>query len=113
MSEELFTVEREDPILSHLTHGWANTLHAMQGRTVDSAIVAMEARHAYLTDQKAFYVAVSRARQAVTIVTDDTQALGETLALKTGDQPTALDIEASRTVDADQLEQEYERDFER
>lgn len=82
----------KDPALKHVTHGWVNTFHAMQGRTVDNAIIAMEARHTHLTTQKAFYVAVSRSRKGLTLITDDRQALGKTLELNTGKQITASEI---------------------
>ena len=40
-----------DPQLRHLDHAWASTVHAFQGRTVDSVIAAMESRHKHLTTQ--------------------------------------------------------------
>ena len=53
---------RGDVQLRHLDHAWASTVHAFQGRTVDNVIAAMEARHPHLTNQKSFYVEISRAR---------------------------------------------------
>ena len=42
---------------------WASTVHAFQGRTVDTMIAAMEANHhPHLTTQKTLYVEISRAR---------------------------------------------------
>ena len=64
-----------DPQLRHLDHAWCSTVHAFQGRTVDSVIAAMEAKHPRLTTQKSFYVAISRARDRAELVTDDAAAL--------------------------------------
>lgn len=86
----------DDPALKHVGHGWANTLHAMQGRTVDRAIITMESRHMHLTTQKAFYVAVSRSREGLDFITDDKEALAETLELNNGRQITALEIASDK-----------------
>ena len=51
-----------NPQLRHVDRAWASTVHAFQGRTVDTVIVAMEASHPHLTTQKSFYVDISRAR---------------------------------------------------
>ena len=51
-----------DPQLRHVDRAWASTVHAFQGRTVDTVIAAMEANHPHLTTQKSFYVEISRAR---------------------------------------------------
>ena len=51
-----------DPQLRHIDRPWASTVHAFQGRTVDTVIAAMEVRHPYLTAQKSFCVENSRAR---------------------------------------------------
>ena len=48
--------------LRHIDRAWASTVHAFQGRTVDTVIAAMEANHPHLTTQKTLYVEISRAR---------------------------------------------------
>ena len=40
--------------------GWASTVHAFKGRTVDNVIAAIEANHANLTNKKSFYFVISR-----------------------------------------------------
>ena len=77
---------RDDPQLRHLEYGWASTVHAFQGRTVDNAIAVMEANHPHLTTQKSFYVEISRARHNAELVTDDAKALRETLEAATGER---------------------------
>ena len=40
------------PQLRHIDRAWASTVHAFQGRTVDTVIAAMEANPPHLTTQK-------------------------------------------------------------
>ena len=80
-----------DPQLRHVDRAWASTVHAFQGRTVDNVIAAMEANHAKLTTQKSFYVEISRARDRAQLVTDDREALRETLEAVTGERIAALE----------------------
>ena len=46
-------------------------MHAFQGCTGDTVIVAMKANHPNRTTQKTFYVEISRARHHAELVTDD------------------------------------------
>ncbi len=85
------TLTPGDPQLRHLDHAWASTVHAFQGRTVDTVIAAMEANHPQLTTAKAFYVEISRARDRAELVTDDAQALKERLEAVTGERLSALE----------------------
>ncbi len=81
-----------DPQLRHIDRAWASTVHAFQGRTVDTVIVAMEANHPNLTNQKMLYVEISRARDRAELVTDDAKALRERLEAETGERIAALDV---------------------
>ena len=80
-----------DPQLRHVDRAWASTVHAFQGRTVDTVIAAMEANHKHLTTQKSFYVEISRARDKAELVTDDKAALKEQLEAVTGERIAALE----------------------
>ena len=80
-----------DPQLRHVDRAWASTVHAFQGRTVDTVIAAMEANHPNLTTQKSFYVEISRARDRAELVTDDRAALKEQLEAVTGERIAALE----------------------
>ena len=80
-----------DSQLRHVDRAWASTVHAFQGKTVDSVIAAMEARHPHLTTQKSFYVEISRARDRAELVTDDKAALKEQLEAVTGERIAALE----------------------
>ncbi|MCY4393947.1 MAG: ATP-binding domain-containing protein, partial [Rhodospirillaceae bacterium] len=80
-----------DPQLRHVDRAWASTVHAFQGRTVDTVIAAMEANHPHLTTQKSFYVEISRARDRAELVTDDRAVLKEQLEAATGERIAALE----------------------
>ena len=80
-----------DPQLRHIDRAWASTVHAFQGRTVDTVIAAMEADHPHLTTQKTLYVEISRPRDRAELVTDDRDALRERLETVTGERISALE----------------------
>ena len=77
--------------LRHIDRAWASTVHAFQGRTVDTVIAAMQANHRQLTTQKTLYVEISRARLRAELVTDDRNALRERLEIATGERIAALE----------------------
>ncbi len=80
-----------DPQLRHIDRAWASTVHAFQGRTVDTVIAAIEANHPNLTNQKMLYVEISRARDRAELVTDDKAGLKEQLEALTGERIAALE----------------------
>ncbi len=90
-----------DPQLRHVDRAWASTVHAFQGRTVDTVIAAMEANHPDLTNQKTLYVEISRARDRAELVTDDARALRERLEAATGERIAALEAFGERPRDAE------------
>ena len=105
-------LDEDDPQLRHMDRAWAATVHSFQGRTVDRIVAAMPAGNPNLTNQKAFYVAISRARDHAELVTDDARKLSEQLERATGERISALDgvaKEAAREVELG-LEPPEERD---
>ncbi len=84
----------KDAQLGHIDHAWASTIHSFQGRTVDRIIAAMPAGNRELVNQKSFYVAISRARDAAALVTDDPERLAGQLQRATGERVAALDAVA-------------------
>jgi len=56
-------------------HGYAVTAHRSQGKTVDSVIISGDGMQREL-----FYVAASRGRQSVTVITSDKERFRETVA---------------------------------
>lgn len=101
--------------LSFLTHAWAQTGHAYQGQTVDHIIAAMPSLSG-LTNQKSFYIDISRAREEVTFLTDNIDRLNNSLKEHTGEERTALDLVRERETsqnfelrDKGPIEQQNER----
>ena len=80
-----------DPQLRHLDRAWASTVHAFQGRTVDGIVAAMPTGNPDLTNQRALYVAISRAPDHAGLVTDDAGKLSDQLERATGERVAALD----------------------
>ena len=85
----MLDLQQGDAQLRHVDRAWASTVHAFQGRTVDTVIAAMEANHPNLTTQKTLYVEISRAREKAELVTDDKAALREQLEAATGERIAA------------------------
>ena len=56
-------------------HGYAVTAHRSQGKTVDSVIISADGMRKEL-----FYVAASRGRESITVITTDKERLAETVA---------------------------------
>ena len=57
------------------THGYAITAHRSQGKSVDSVVISGDGMR-----KEQFYVAASRGRESVTVVTSDREVLRETIA---------------------------------
>ena len=91
---------------------WALTVHAFQGRTVDTVIAAIEANHPNLTNQKMLYVEISRARDCAELVTDDKAALREQIQALTGERIAALEAVGDQKVKAPEAGKAAGRDSE-
>ncbi len=72
-----FSLSRNDPQLRHLDHAWSSTVHSAQGRTAPKVIAVLDAGG--MANSDLFYVEVSRASEGFTLLTDDREALIETL----------------------------------
>lgn len=59
----------------HLAYGFCVTSHSSQGKTVDRVFVGQSSQSFPASSREQFYVSASRARQQVTIYTDDKDAL--------------------------------------
>ena len=85
------TLPANDPALQHSDYAFNATVHAFQGRTTDKIIAVLDSTHQELTNQKTFYVEISRARENAILITDDRENLAATLEMNTGDQISALE----------------------
>ncbi len=64
----------------HLTHGYVITSQASQSKTVDQVFVGQSSQSFPASSREQFYVSASRARQRVTVYTDDKTALREAIS---------------------------------
>jgi hypothetical protein len=63
----------------NLAHGYCQTSHVAQSKTVDRVFVAQSATSMGASSTEQFYVSVSRAREAVMVYTDDKARLAEAI----------------------------------
>jgi hypothetical protein len=68
------------------THGYAVTAHRSQGKTVDKVIISADAMK-----QELFYVAASRGREDIAIITSDANRLSESLGVSMA-RPSAMEL---------------------
>lgn len=78
----------------HLTHGYATTSHASQGKTVDRVLIALGPESVAAGSREQFYVSVSRGRESVTVYTHDKQALHDAVS-RSGERLSATELTAA------------------
>jgi conjugative relaxase-like TrwC/TraI family protein len=79
----------------HLAHGYVVTSHASQGRTVDKVFIGQSSQSFPATNQRSFYVPVTRGKGQAVIFTDDKKELLK--AVRRPDQPlSATELARSR-----------------
>lgn len=83
-------------------HGYAITAHRSQGKTVDSVILSADAMK-----QELIYVAASRGRREIAIVTSDREQLRESLGISSA-RPSATELVRERA-HSGQLDQGKQR----
>ncbi len=59
----------------HLAYGYVVTSHSSQGKTVDRVLVGQSSESFPASSREQFYVSASRAKESVTIYTDNKQDL--------------------------------------
>jgi len=70
----------------HFDHGYAVTAHRTQGKSVDAVVISIDAMKKEL-----FYVAASRGRERVTVVTSDKELLRESVG-RSGERQSASEL---------------------
>lgn len=81
----------KDKALQHIDYGYASTVHAAQGKTYNNVIGVLESEHKHLTNQKQFYVTLSRARYQAILITDNKNKLQDVLSIKDGERVAATE----------------------
>lgn len=77
-----------------LTSGYYSTSYSSQGKTVDRVILAQFQDALPATNQKQWYVSISRGRDSIGVYTDNTEALKQAID-RTGDSLFASDLFAN------------------
>ena len=75
------------PDYRHFDHGYAVTAYRSQGKSVDAVVISGDAMKKEL-----FYVAVSRGRESVMVVTSDKDVLRESIA-RSGERQSASELD--------------------
>lgn len=78
------TLDKSSFNSKHIDHCYAVTSHKAQGLSVSNIIALTESWRKNLTNQKNFYVQISRAKDNLTIITDDKQETINNLKENTG-----------------------------
>ena len=89
-------VRRSIPFPEHYAafdYGWVTTSHKSQGRTAEHVVVAAES-----LDRKAFYVALSRGRNEMSLHCPDKEHLRRSLARRTGERTSIHDLIRDREI---------------
>jgi ATP-dependent exoDNAse (exonuclease V) alpha subunit len=73
-----------------LDYGYCSTVYAAQGQTCDRVLIDADA-HSLTASRSTFYVAISRARQAARIYTDDREMLPQAMSRELGKE-SALEL---------------------
>jgi ATP-dependent exoDNAse (exonuclease V) alpha subunit len=74
----------------HIDYAYAITVFRAQGKTEMEIICHEDSQRKYLTNQRGFYVSVTRAIQKVTIYTDNKEEFIKGILANTGDKTSAL-----------------------
>ncbi len=75
----------------HWEYAYCLTAHQAQGQTSDKVIINLESWRGKLSNQQAFYVEISRAKEEAIIFTDDKDKIQRQLTTKTGEKESALE----------------------
>ena len=86
-------IELNDQKSQHWNYDYVATVYASQGKTCDRVIFHSESYRRNLSSQKSLYVAISRAKQEVTVYTDDKERLIDQIRDHTGEKQNALDVD--------------------
>ena len=92
-----FGLSLTDPQLRHLDHAYCSTVHSAQGRTARAAIAVLDAGAG--ADRELFHVELSRVSEEFLLLTDDRDALVESMAYDRSEDGAleALGIDLSET----------------
>src|SRR3546814_18232009 len=77
-------------------------MHMAQGITTDKASTVMSSHERHLSNQRLFNVAVTRVRDALTMIVDDKEKLSRPLDMNPGNKTSALETLGRINIDGRQ-----------
>lgn len=80
-----------DPMLERLDLGYALNAHMAQGMTADRAIAVMDSAEKNLSNQRLFLVNITRVRDELKLIVDDSSRIARQIERNTGDKTAALE----------------------
>ena len=89
---EQVELKKDDPMLKRIDLAYALNAHMAQGLTSDRGIAVMDSRERNLSNQKTFLVTVTRLRDHLTLVLDNSRKLGAVVARNKGEKSSALEV---------------------
>lgn len=87
----VITCNMKAPINQHWDYAYVSTVYAAQGKTADWVIAHDDMESRQLSDQKSFYVTISRARYGAALLLDDRQDYENHLKRTLGEKSSALE----------------------
>ena len=88
-----------DAMLRRIDLAYTLNMHMAQGVTTDKAMIVMGSEERYLSNQRLFHVGVTRARDGITVITDDQSKLARQLDRTTGDKLSAAEVTGQVNID--------------
>lgn len=85
------TLQAGDRMLERLDLGYALNAHMAQGLTADRAIAVMDSAETNLSNQRLFLVNVTRVRDELKLIVDDSSRIGRQIERNSGDKTAALE----------------------
>lgn len=89
-NQDIKTISLKD--LKHIDYGYCTTVHSVQGKTEERTIGALTSDNKHLNSQKLWTVFLSRHKNEITCVVDDSAKLKSNIQKNTGSQTASLEF---------------------
>ncbi|SLK09185.1 MobF family relaxase [Novosphingobium mathurense] len=97
-SGQVLEIDRSDKMLERLGLAYAINMHQAQGMTTDKGIGVLHSAETNLATQRLSYVMMTRVREDIEIVTNDSDRLMETISRNAGDKLSALEMNGEKVI---------------
>lgn len=94
----------------HFELAYAQTVYSVQGQTFQEAVIVAESWRRNLINQASFYVAVSRAKENVSIFTDNAEKLRDGIEERLGNKESAIPNITKEQAERIKRESSFERE---